>query len=96
MLYVPLPFHGALMRVHVTLYGELKRYVNSGKTLVDVAEGTTVGRLLDDLGVDRRQPRITAVNDDVVDESHVLADGDHLEVLHAVAGGSRRPARADR
>lgn len=75
------------MRVHVTLYGELKRYVNSGATTLDVAEGTTVAQLLDDLGVDRRHPRITAVHDDVVDESHVLADGDHLEVLHAIAGG---------
>ncbi|MCW5853386.1 MAG: MoaD/ThiS family protein [Anaerolineae bacterium] len=75
------------MRVAVTLYGELKRYVKSGAASVDVAEGTTVAQLLDSLGVDRRHPRLTAVNDDVVDEAHVLADGDHLEVMHAVAGG---------
>lgn len=75
------------MRVHITLYGELKRYVNSGAATLDVPEGTTVAQLLDRLGVDRRYPRITAVNDDVVDETYVLADGDHLEVIHAVAGG---------
>ena len=75
------------MRVHVTLYGELKRTINSGATSVEVAAGTTVAHLLDGLGVDRRHPRLTAVNEDVVDEDHVLADGDHLEVIHAVAGG---------
>ena len=72
--------------VHVTLYGELKRY-HPQRGPVDAPDGVTVAALLALLGVDDRHPRIVAVNDETVDEDHVLADGDRLEAFHAVAGG---------
>lgn len=74
------------MRIHVTLYGELRRY-HPQRGAVDVPNGATVAALLTALGVDDRHPRIVAVNDETVAEDHILADGDHLEAFHAVAGG---------
>lgn len=75
-----------VLTVHVILYGELKRY-HPQRGPVDAPDGVTVAALLALLGVDDRHPRIVAVNDETVDEDHVLADGDHLEAFHAVAGG---------
>ncbi len=56
----------------------------------DVADGATVARLLDELGVPQDGVAV-AVNDRVVPRSQhallALADGDRVEVVHAVAGG---------
>lgn len=76
------------MKITITLYGAFKTYLPSGVGETDVTPGTTVAALLDSLGVEPGYPRIVAVNDEAVDEDHVLRDGDHLEVIHAVAGGA--------
>jgi thiamine biosynthesis protein ThiS len=75
------------VNIEVTLYGELKKYLKPGTQRVEATAGATVADLLASLGVDPAHPRIAAINDETVDETHVLADGDHLEVFHAVAGG---------
>lgn len=75
------------MRVKVTLYGELRRYLNGGSAEVEAPEGATVEEVLAGLGVDPAHPRIAAVNDETVDETQALQDGDTMEVFHAVAGG---------
>ena len=55
-----------------------------------VADGATLGALLDGLGV-RRNGTAVALNDDVVPRaehgSTALRDGDRLEIIVAVAGG---------
>jgi sulfur carrier protein len=52
--------------------------------------GTTVGRLLRDLGL-RETGIAVAVNERIVRkasfEEHALADGDAVEIIRAVAGG---------
>lgn len=75
------------MVITLTLYGELKKYLPLGNSRLEVAEGATVADVLTGLGVDAAHPRIAAVNDETVDETYSLADGDSLEVFHAVAGG---------
>jgi sulfur carrier protein len=56
----------------------------------DVAAGTTLDALLDDLGV-RRDGSAVALNDEVVSRGRyaatVLQEGDRLEIIVAVAGG---------
>ena len=56
----------------------------------DMAEGTTLGSLLEALGV-RRDGTAVALNDDVVPRTRhagtVLRGGDRLEIIVAVAGG---------
>jgi sulfur carrier protein len=56
----------------------------------ELAAGTTIALLLDELGVPRDGVAV-AVNERVVPRSQhavlALADGDRVEVVHAVAGG---------
>ncbi len=66
----------------------MKATVNGGER--EIAAGTTVALLLDELGVPRDGVAV-AVNERVVPRSQhavlALADGDRVEVVHAVAGG---------
>jgi sulfur carrier protein len=66
--------------VRITVNGESR----------ELAEGTTLGALLDLLEI-RRDGTAVALNDDVVPrarhESVELRDGDRLEIIVAVAGG---------
>ena len=56
----------------------------------EVAEGTTLGELIAQLGV-RRDGIAVARNDDIVTRSVIdatpLANGDTIEIIAAVAGG---------
>lgn len=80
----------ARMKVRVKLHGETKRGVRGleGDSLeAEVAPGTTVGELLDGLGIDPGDVWLSAVNKDLVKADHVLQDGDAVEVFAPVAGG---------
>ena len=64
----------------ITVNGELR----------EIADGATLGSLLEALGV-RRDGTAVALNDDVVPRTRhaatVLRGGDRLEIIVAVAGG---------
>jgi sulfur carrier protein len=66
--------------VTITINGETR----------EVADGSTVDALLEALGA-RRDGTAVALNDDVVPRGRhaaiALHDGDHLEIIVAVAGG---------
>ena len=55
-----------------------------------VPSGSTVARLLSELGLGEKRIAV-AINRDVVPKStysaHELASGDHVEILEAVGGG---------
>jgi sulfur carrier protein len=58
----------------------------------ELLEGATVGEIVDALGIDRgRRGIAVAVGGEVVPragwDARVLADGDSVEVVHAVQGG---------
>ncbi len=53
---------------------------------VEVAEGTTVGRLLEELGYDRESVLVRKGKKLVVEEER-LSEGEELEVLRVVTGG---------
>ena len=64
----------------ITVNGEEKEY----------AEGTSLALLINDLGI-KVKVMAAAVNMNVVKkndwESHILSDGDKIELLHFVGGG---------
>jgi len=66
--------------VKITVNGEEKEY----------AEGTSLALLINDLGI-KVKVMAAAVNMNVVKkndwESHILSDGDKIELLHFVGGG---------
>ena len=95
------------MRLKLLYFGLVREKLGRGEETREVADGITVGGLLQELsavhglfslgaGVLR-----VAVNREYVDESHPLGDGDEVAVIPPVAGGLAsaaappRPARPE-
>ena len=79
------------MRVHVTTYGDLRRYLpdaqrDTGATL-DLPDGVTIVQLLDVLRLPYHQTWLIGVNDAIVDIDHALSDGDEVELMLPIGGG---------
>lgn len=82
------------MHVRILLFGVLKDRMGRDAAAVEVAEGETVGRLLDRLA--QSTPRLKeygaslaiAVNREYATAAHVLRDGDEVALLPPVSGGS--------
>lgn len=83
----PLRFQGGIRagsryngRMHITLNGSPR----------DCAPATTVAQLLEDAGYGQRRVAVE-VNQEIVPRSlhasHSLADGDRVEIVHAIGGG---------
>ena len=79
------------MRITVRLYATLRRFrpdvvPGSGLTL-DVDPDTTVGKVVELLGIPEKAPLVAMVNNGVCKLDHVLAEGDKLALFPPVAGG---------
>jgi molybdopterin converting factor small subunit len=78
------------MLVSVKLFG-LRRYrpdLSRGGTLsLDLAADTTVGELLQQLGIPGGAPVVAMVNSMVRGLDHPLVDGDQLYLFPPVSGG---------
>lgn len=77
------------MRITLSLYGNLKKYLPQKKesAQIEIESGTTIRALLTRLAVPDSNVWMTAINDQVVDDSTALRDGDVLEVFEPVGGG---------
>jgi sulfur carrier protein ThiS len=77
------------MRIKLRLYGNLRRYAENRREAseMQVAEGMTVGALLDALTVPEGGWWMAAVNDQVVDPQTTLRNDDLVEVFDPVGGG---------
>ncbi|MBI3536032.1 MAG: sulfur carrier protein ThiS [Chloroflexi bacterium] len=77
------------MQITLKLYGNIKRYAPNQKenASVEITNGMTIRALLDQLGVPDPQVWLSAVNDNVVDDTTVLKAGDVLEVFEPIGGG---------
>ena len=77
------------MRVGVRLHGILRDQLPSeakGRATIELENGTTVGDLLNEVGIDRRV--VVAVNDEEQkDKTHVLQDGDQVAIYTVIGGG---------
>jgi sulfur carrier protein ThiS len=78
------------MNVTVRFYAELARSVNGGRRqgTFEVPEGSTVDDLLGTLGVPFRNGLIVGRNGELANRAAVLADGDELELMTVMEGGS--------
>ncbi len=83
------------MHVTIKLYGNLKKYHPEKQEVgpMDVGAGPTIASLLARLQVPDAEVWMSAVNDNVVDPSTVLQEGDLLEVFEPVGGGARSEDR---
>ena len=82
------------MRVEVRLFATLARYLPEdsrvGSATVEVAEGSTVADLAEELGIPVDLPRISLVNDADADGARRLRNGDVVTLFPPLAGGVRR------
>lgn len=81
------------MNVNVVFFASLGEIVGSRELNLDVKEGAKVGDVLDQLEAKYpefkayRSILLTALNDDYVESSQTLAEGDQLAVFPPVSGG---------
>lgn len=77
------------MQITVKFYGNLKKYLPEKREIaqMEIDPDTTIQTLLSRLGVPDTQVWMSAINDNVVDESSVLHEGDLLEIFEPVGGG---------
>src|SRR5918911_2022328 len=78
------------MKVAVRFYAELARRLNGGQRerTVELAEGSTVGDLLGLLKVPLENGLIVGLNGSLAHRAANLHDGDELELMTAMEGGS--------
>jgi len=58
----------------------------NGRAMMQLSEGTTLGDLLDDLGIQRRV--VISINDvQVSDRSRQLKTGDEVKIFSSISGG---------
>jgi molybdopterin synthase sulfur carrier subunit len=80
-----------MITVHVKLFATLRRYrpgLDLGEAFpVELPEGSTVGDLVQRLGLPGEEVKIVFVNALFRDRAHVLADGDELGIFPPVGGG---------
>jgi sulfur carrier protein ThiS len=77
------------MKIDVELQAYLEQYSlrDSGKFDMDVADGATVGDVIERLGVPAELTSIIIVNGSATTPAHPLSDGDHLLLVPPIAGG---------
>jgi len=82
------------MKVKVQLYAILAKYLPSNaenKTaILELAEGTTVKGILEELKIPEAMPKILLVNGRNVELDKVVVEGDTISVFPPIAGGERK------
>jgi len=99
-LALPLPLLHAVLRsqqmqVRLLFFASLKDIVGSRELRMDVPQGSTVADLL--FRLEGRYPQmkeyrsviLTAINEDYVDKSTQISEGDEVAIFPPVSGGSK-------
>lgn len=77
--------------VTVRMFADLRRYHPDERpdrpVTLEVEDGTTVGRIIEMLGIPSAAVRVAFVNGIVVTEGTPLRDGDDLGIFPPIAGG---------
>ncbi len=79
------------MKIEVKLFATFREYLPPGSEgygcVLDVEDGTTIGRILDRLKIPASVPLIALVNGLHRDRSDAMHAGDVLSIFPPVAGG---------
>jgi len=76
------------MRIRVRAHGHLARYLQEDAAELVLPPGSRVGDVLATLDISWGEVGVIAVNGRLGDEEMVLNDGDELEMLVPLGGGS--------
>ncbi len=79
------------MKIQLVLYASLSQLLPSGSIgntcTLELDEGTTVGDLLNELGITPDSPKIVFVNGRHADYETLLTNNDRVAVFPPIAGG---------
>ena len=79
------------MRIEVRLFATLTQYSPPGsdgrRAQLSVAEGTTAGEILDELGIPREEAKLIFIDSVHGDPSTTLQSGSVVSVFPPIAGG---------
>jgi sulfur-carrier protein len=80
------------MKIQLNLFASLTKFLpvlkDSGFSIqMEIADGTTIEALLDQLKIPREQPKIIFLNGLHAEVNAVLKEGDRLGVFPPLAGG---------
>ena len=77
------------MKINLQLYSILREHLPkdaAGKAALQLADETTLGDLLESLGIKRKV--VISVNDiHETDYSRILEDGDNVKIFSSISGG---------
>ena len=80
-----------MISIEVALFATFRQYgptrSESGAFWLDVSEGTTVGKLLDMLGIPATETKQTFVNSLRQEGEYVLRDRERVAIFPPIAGG---------
>ncbi len=82
------------MTIKVLMFAQLKEIFGRSDLQLEIAEGKTVGHVVEALGQEYRvgafgeTPLFFAVNEEYVQADHALSDGDTLACLMPMSGGA--------
>lgn len=79
-----------MMKIRVRVFATLRKYTpeaSAGEQELDVAEGATVGQVLEQLKIPQAQVALVFVNSTHQKMDRPLADGDELGIFPPIAGG---------
>ena len=79
------------MRIHVTAYGDLRRYLPTGQrddgADLELPDGSSIIHMLDALHLPYHSTWLVGVNDQIVDLDSTLRDGGQIELMLPIGGG---------
>lgn len=81
------------MKIEVLLFAQLREILGADSRVIEIEDGRTVREVADGLIAETEGsvldslPLRFAVNEEFVDDEHLLRDGDRLALLTPVSGG---------
>ncbi len=79
------------MQVTVKLYATLKKYLPAGAAgdgfMIEVTDGATVGDVIERLGIPAKHAGMLVSDDEHLEMTSVLTDGQELNLFPPMAGG---------
>ncbi len=76
-----------MIQIDLKLFVTLSKYHPNGSGGVDVAEGTSVEKLIRDFGIPEKTVKLIFINGKKAPATRVLAEGDRLGLFPPVGGG---------
>lgn len=79
------------MKVEVRMFSDFRKYLpeeaEKDQCCIEIENGSSLWKLLDNLGIPNQKPRVITVNDTNHREDYILKDADVVKVFPLAKGG---------